>query len=224
MCLRPICKCGVPATVEEKKEMLLREHIAVWDVIASCDITGSSDASIRNVQPNDIGRILARVPDIRIFANGAKAHELYRKYMEEAAAIIDWFKDMGYMGILCHNSSHSVAMRHFIRGQSPMFHFIGRYFSTTFSFIQVITGPNKKVIAIVDFFTWVNSFWLPEQAFENMAVRIIVAAVALFGFVVVASAYPHGFKNDMKNPIKITDTTTSISLRKSTCTLDQRQG
>ena len=40
-----------------------------------------------------------------------------------------------------------------------------------------------------DFFTWVNSFWLPEQAFENMAVRIIVAAVALFGFVVVASAY-----------------------------------
>ena len=83
--LAAVCKCGVPATVEEKKEMLLREHIAVWDVIASCDITGSSDASIRNVQPNDIGRILARVPDIRTFANGAKAHELYRKYMEEAA-------------------------------------------------------------------------------------------------------------------------------------------
>lgn len=40
-----------------------------------------------------------------------------------------------------------------------------------------------------DFFTWVNSFWLPEQAFENMAVRVIVATVALLGFVVVASAY-----------------------------------
>lgn len=65
--------------------MLLREHIAVWDVIASCDITGSSDASIRNVQANDIRRILAEVSDIRIFANGAKAYELYQKYMRPAA-------------------------------------------------------------------------------------------------------------------------------------------
>ena len=65
--------------------MLLREHIAVWDVIASCDITGSSDASIRNVQANDIRRILAEVSDIRIFANGAKAYELYQKYMRSAA-------------------------------------------------------------------------------------------------------------------------------------------
>lgn len=80
-----VCGCAVPATIPEKKEMLLREHIAVWDVIASCDITGSSDASIRNVQENDIGQILKVVPDIRIFANGAKAHELYQKYMQKAA-------------------------------------------------------------------------------------------------------------------------------------------
>lgn len=80
-----VCGCATPVTVEEKKGMLLREHIAVWDVIASCDITGSSDASIRNVQVNDIGRILEVAPDIRIFANGAKAHELYRKYMQPAA-------------------------------------------------------------------------------------------------------------------------------------------
>lgn len=83
--LAAVCKCAVPATIQEKKEMLLREHIAVWDVIASCDITGSSDASIRNVQVNDIRRILAKVPDIRIFANGAKAYELYQKYMWTAA-------------------------------------------------------------------------------------------------------------------------------------------
>ncbi|MDE7324735.1 MAG: DNA-deoxyinosine glycosylase [Lachnospiraceae bacterium] len=83
--LAAVCGCAVPGTVEEKKAMLLREHIAVWDVIASCDITGSSDASIRNVQVNDIGCILSRVPDIRIFTNGAKAHELYRKYMQKTA-------------------------------------------------------------------------------------------------------------------------------------------
>ncbi len=80
-----VCGCAVPATVEEKKEMLLQEHIAVWDVIESCDITGSSDASIRNVKVNDIGRILTAAPKIRIFANGAKAYELYRKYMQSAA-------------------------------------------------------------------------------------------------------------------------------------------
>lgn len=80
-----VCGCAVPAAIPEKKEMLLREQIAIWDVIASCDITGSSDASIRNVQANDIRRILEVVPEIRIFANGAKAHQLYQKYMQQAA-------------------------------------------------------------------------------------------------------------------------------------------
>ncbi len=83
--LAAVFGCALPATVPEKKNMLLREHVAVWDVIKSCDITGSSDASIRNVQVNEIGRILAAAPNIGIFANGAKAHELYRKYMEATA-------------------------------------------------------------------------------------------------------------------------------------------
>lgn len=77
-----LCGRPVPATIQEKKEMLLQEHIAVWDVIESCDIAGSSDASIRNAVPNDIGRILKTAPEVRIFANGAKAHELYRKYVQ----------------------------------------------------------------------------------------------------------------------------------------------
>lgn len=50
----------VPQTIPEKKEMLLRHHIALWDVIASCDIAGSSDSSIRNVVPNDLAYIIGR--------------------------------------------------------------------------------------------------------------------------------------------------------------------
>ena len=60
--------------------MLLAHHIAVWDVIQSCDIKGSSDSSIRNVKPTDIRRILAESQITRIYANGNKAGELYRKY------------------------------------------------------------------------------------------------------------------------------------------------
>ncbi len=71
-----------PVSVEEKKAFLLRNHIAVWDVIHSCDITGSSDASIRNVVPNDLSVIL-NTADIRtIFVNGKTAWRYYRQYTE----------------------------------------------------------------------------------------------------------------------------------------------
>ena len=71
----------VPQTTEEKKAFLLRNHIALWDVIGSCDIDGSSDASIRNVTVNDISLIL-NTADIRsVFLNGKKAYSLYQKYM-----------------------------------------------------------------------------------------------------------------------------------------------
>ena len=73
--------CAVPESIEEKRKMLLAHHVAVWDVIASCEITGSSDASIRDVIPNDLSTILSRA-DIRgIYTNGGKAHQLYRKYI-----------------------------------------------------------------------------------------------------------------------------------------------
>ena len=49
---------ALPSTVSDKKELLLRRHIALWDVIASCRIEGSSDSSIRDVAPNDLNRIL----------------------------------------------------------------------------------------------------------------------------------------------------------------------
>lgn len=72
----------VPQSVEEKKQLLLKNHIAVWDVVASCDIVGSSDTSIANVRPNDLNRILCQTPVTKIFANGAKAWELYKKYCQ----------------------------------------------------------------------------------------------------------------------------------------------
>ena len=71
----------VPQTIEEKKEMLLANHIAVWDVIQSCEIEGSSDASIHEVIPNDLSEILATADIRAIYTNGGKAFELYDKYI-----------------------------------------------------------------------------------------------------------------------------------------------
>ena len=72
----------LPKTVEEKKIMLLKNHIAVWDVIESCDIIGSSDSSIKNVVAADIGRILKEADIQAVYVNGGKADSLYRKYCE----------------------------------------------------------------------------------------------------------------------------------------------
>ncbi len=71
----------IPITVQEKKKLLLSHHIAIWDVIQSCDIIGSSDSSIKNVVPSDISRILEQAPIQKIYGNGAKACELYNKYL-----------------------------------------------------------------------------------------------------------------------------------------------
>ena len=72
----------VPQTVEEKKLLILDNGLALWDSIASCEITGSSDASIRNVRANDISIILNSCSIERIYCNGRKSHELYQKYIE----------------------------------------------------------------------------------------------------------------------------------------------
>ena len=71
-----------PQSIEEKRSFLLRNRIAVWGVIGSCDIVGSSDASIRNVTANDLSVIL-NAADIRaIFVNGKTAYAYYQKYTE----------------------------------------------------------------------------------------------------------------------------------------------
>lgn len=73
--------CSEPVTIEEKKEMLLTYHIAIWDVIASCRIKGSSDSSIRDVVANDISGMLEKSKISHIFANGKTAERLYNKYI-----------------------------------------------------------------------------------------------------------------------------------------------
>lgn len=82
-----VCDCSVPESVEDKKKMLLSNGIAVWDVIHSCDIVGSSDSSIKNVVPNDIGIIIENSKVERVFTNGKKADELYKKYIEQSVGI-----------------------------------------------------------------------------------------------------------------------------------------
>ena len=79
--LSAVCESEVPTTIEEKKAFLHENHIAVWDVIRSCDIEGSSDSSIKNVIPNDLGLILEEADIKQIYVNGKKAEQLYQKYI-----------------------------------------------------------------------------------------------------------------------------------------------
>lgn len=78
--LAALLECPLPQTVEQKRQMLLAHGIAVWDVIASCEISGSSDATIRNVIPNNLAPILETARIRGIFLNGGKAYELFEKY------------------------------------------------------------------------------------------------------------------------------------------------
>lgn len=84
-----LLKEPLPETIEEKKNLLLKHHIALWDVIWQCDINGSSDASITNVIPNDISLITNSCPIKAIFTNGTKAHDLYGKYVLPQTGIMD---------------------------------------------------------------------------------------------------------------------------------------
>lgn len=70
-----------PETIKEKKCFLAQNHIALWDVIASCEICGSSDSSIKNAVPNDIRPILAESQVKRIFVNGGTAKKLYDQHL-----------------------------------------------------------------------------------------------------------------------------------------------
>lgn len=78
-----IFKCDVPQTVDEKRNFILKHNIALWDVIASCEIIGSSDSSIKNVVPNDLNEILFAADIKRIFVNGKTAEKFYNRYIRE---------------------------------------------------------------------------------------------------------------------------------------------
>ena len=78
----------LPVTVDDKKDMLLRNNIAVWDVIKSCDIVGSSDSSIDNVCINDFEIIFRKANIKKIYANGDKAYSLFRKFCSKEINIV----------------------------------------------------------------------------------------------------------------------------------------
>lgn len=85
--LARIYEADVPQTIEEKKLFLLEHHIAVWDVIESCTIIGSSDSSIKDVVVNDFSMILKNSRIETIYVNGGKAYELYHRYAEKQTGI-----------------------------------------------------------------------------------------------------------------------------------------
>ena len=78
---------SVPMSVDERRDFLLRNGIAAWDVIASCTITGSSDSSIRDVAANDLRPILAASQVGRIYVNGKTAEKMYRRYTQPVLGI-----------------------------------------------------------------------------------------------------------------------------------------
>ncbi|WMJ23314.1 DNA-deoxyinosine glycosylase [Paludicola sp. MB14-C6] len=69
----------IPNTTEQKIEMLNNNHIALWDVLQSCEITGADDNSIRNPAANDINQIRKEAKIKAIFTTGKKATQLYQK-------------------------------------------------------------------------------------------------------------------------------------------------
>ena len=68
-----------PVTIEEKKAMLLGNQIAIWDVLESCDIQGSSDSSIKNPVAADIPGLLKKTNIEKIYVNGTTAGKYYKK-------------------------------------------------------------------------------------------------------------------------------------------------
>ena len=81
--LANIYNTELPETIIEKKEFLINQHIAVWDVIASCEIKGSSDSSITNVEVNDLKKIIDQSQITHIYTNRNLADRLYHRYFDE---------------------------------------------------------------------------------------------------------------------------------------------
>ena len=77
----------IPKTIEEKKALLLRRGIALYDVVFSCEITGSSDASMKNVVPADLKAIVENSKIKKVFVNGKTAEKYYIKYSENSLGI-----------------------------------------------------------------------------------------------------------------------------------------
>lgn len=76
-----------PQSIEEKRALCMRHKIAMWDVLASCDIMGAGDSTIRNPVPNDLAALIQKTQVHTVFATGQKAAALYRKYCEQSTGL-----------------------------------------------------------------------------------------------------------------------------------------
>ena len=70
----------IPETIPQKKAMLKKHHVALWDVLDSCTIVGASDTSIEDPVVNNIGELVKKSKVSRIFCTGATAYNLYKKF------------------------------------------------------------------------------------------------------------------------------------------------
>jgi len=77
-----LCKQEVPETIDQKKALILDHKLALWDTVGSCEVAGSSDASIRNVKANDLSIILEHSPIRQIYCNGKTSWQYYRKLIQ----------------------------------------------------------------------------------------------------------------------------------------------
>lgn len=77
----------IPTDMPAKKALLLRHHIALWDVIASCEIEGSSDASVKHVVPVDITQVTDAAHIEQVICNGNLAYKLYQRHLESITRI-----------------------------------------------------------------------------------------------------------------------------------------
>ena len=100
----------VPSTVEEKRIMLLSNHIALWDTIASCEITGASDSSITNVTPNDLSPILETAKIRAVFCNGASDSSITNVTPNDLSPILETAK---IRAVFCNGAaSHRLYMKY----------------------------------------------------------------------------------------------------------------
>lgn len=79
--------CAIPESVEEKRALLLSHRIALWDVLEECDISGSSDSSIKNAVPVDIMAVLSTANIQKIYCNGTAAHTLFMRHLYPICSI-----------------------------------------------------------------------------------------------------------------------------------------
>ena len=85
--LARLCGAPAPATVEEKRALILQNGLALWDVLESCTVTGASDASIKDPVPVDLAALLEKAPVEAVFCNGATAFRLYEKLLRPSCGI-----------------------------------------------------------------------------------------------------------------------------------------